>query len=566
MEKTERSFGDLTGIKRKIRKLYHVLRKSPLFYFEGSEDFLKRFTLSEWPDYELWLFRNRLFTLRGLKDMHGASSGLKEMPLISVLMPAFNPNPPDFAQAVRSVLWQAYPRWELCIVDDGSKDTGYLKALGRLRDPRVRVFLKDKNTGITDATAYALGRSRGEFVAFMDQDDEIPPDALFRFAEALNRTDIEYFYSDKDMISPAGRRYMHFFKPGWSPEYLLSFNYVSHLEIYLKRLLLDAGGIRPGFEGSQDYDLALRATERTKKIYHFPSVLYSWRQSRASISLDHEAKSHIYESGARAVLDAAKRRGLPVRDVVEDKGLWRGHFRILWDRPPDEMRTLVLVSDLEGERKRLGAVFEKIIRGFGLRVVESGKGPDEIMKSIKDIPSEGHVFMADDSVLSVKEDSFLDLLGYLSIDGVYAAGCRFLDSEGKIYSAGLSITGTGRLLFSYRGGDAEEAGYGAAAKVARNVSAVLPSFWGCRADELKEAGLTGRTSGYFLWALDTMQGFLEKGGRVAYVPYMCLVVDKKKIEEDCPPETEGKRFYRGGKDSYYNPNLTDEFEDFGIRP
>jgi cellulose synthase/poly-beta-1,6-N-acetylglucosamine synthase-like glycosyltransferase len=234
----------------RIKRLRARILKVPTFLYEESDVFLKRYVLSEWNEYELWLLRNRLFSIQGLRNLYKKVKKFRKKPRISIIMPVYNPDPWEFKQAVDSILWQVYPHWELCIVDDFSDNREYLKLLGKLRDRRIRVHISDRRRGIAETSQYALQIAAGDFVATMDQDDELYPDALFSFVNLLQDNEIDYFYSDRDMISPQGKRYMHFFKPGWSPEYLLSFNYVTHLEIFNKKLIQDVGGFRKEYEGS----------------------------------------------------------------------------------------------------------------------------------------------------------------------------------------------------------------------------------------------------------------------------------------------------------------------------
>jgi glycosyltransferase involved in cell wall biosynthesis len=312
-------------IRRNLETICNYLLKLPPFVCVDEEAFLEHFTCAEWQEYELWLFRNRHFTIQRIKDMYARTKQFKIKQKVSVIMPLYNPDPYELQQAIKSLLWQTFPNWELRMVDDNSSETGFLNVLSRYRDKRIRFHALSSHSGIAKASQWAVERSEGDFIAFMDRDDELYPDALFSFAAVLQEKDIHFFYSDRDMISPSGKRYMHFFKPDWSPEYLLSFNYTRHLEIFSKGILLKAGGIRSECKGSQDYDLALRVTECSDRIIHYPMVLYSWRQSRKSISNDVEVKSYVYKSGIKAVSNAMKRRNLPVKEVVENFALWRGN-------------------------------------------------------------------------------------------------------------------------------------------------------------------------------------------------------------------------------------------------
>ena len=558
----------LNDIIPKAGKLRGYLFKLPAFLYKKDESFLERFTLSEWSEYELWLFRNRNFTLHKLKELNKKVNKFKIKPKVSIIMPVYNPDPYEFRQAIDSVLWQVYPYWELCLVDDCSDNLNYLKVLGRLVDRRIKIKVKNKNTGIAETSQDALEMATGEYIALMDQDDELYPDVLYSFVNILQSSEIDYFYSDRDMISSGGKRYMHFFKPDWSPEYLLSCNYASHLEIYNKGPVLDVGGFRKDYEGSQDYDLTLRVTEQTDKIYHYPVALYSWRQSQSSVASNHDIKSYAYKSGIKAITDTVKRRNLPAKNVTEHHSLWRGHYKIIWDDKVLSKRKIFLITVCRdpGETDRLRQLFENAKGSFDIKFISTDYNIKNINGVLEDIHRDGYVFFCDDNVTEVVTVGLVDMLGYLSIDGVGAVGCKFVDSDNKIFNVGLSVTISGKILFSYRGSPVDEEGYGAVASVPRNVSLVFPSFWGCKSFLLQERRFLCSGKGYFHSVMNFFKMIIKSGERITCVPYMCLRIDKDRLNYDNEMNVFLDQWAKEGlKDKYYNPNLTDIYEDYGLK-
>ncbi len=560
----------MSGIyyKKKIEKVISYILKSPAFLYTDEETFLNRYTASEWSEYELWLFRNRLFTIQGLKYLYKRTKDFREKPRISIIMPVYNPDPWEFKQAVDSILWQVYPHWELCIVDDFSDNREYLRLLGRLRDRRIRVHVSDRRRGIAETSQYALQITTGDYMIPLDQDDELYPDALYSFVNLLQDHEVDYFYSDRDIISPRGKRYMHFFKPDWSPEYLLSFNYVTHLEVYNKQLVLDLGGFRKEYEGSQDYDLALRVTEKTSKIRHYPMILYSWRQSEKSIAGNLEAKSYIYDAGVKAVIDTVKRRNLPVKEVVENPALWRGHYRIVWDKDffSDKKMCFITVSRNTGEINRVRELISSVTDSFNVKFASTDYNVENINAVLKNIKQEEYVFFCEDTAAGVVSSGLIDMLGYLSIDGVSAVGCKFLDFNDKIFNVGLSISSSGAIIFNYRGSPHSEHGYGAAASAPRNVSAIFPAFWGCKIAALREKNYLKNEGTYFQASMNFFMEIIKSNQRIVCVPYMCLKVDTDRIQYDDEMHIFSDRWVKEGlQDKYYNPNLTDRYEDFGIK-
>ena len=234
-------------------------------------------------------------------------------PLISVIVPVFNTDEIWLKAAINSVIDQVYPHWELCIADDGSTPSHVRTVLDeyRSRDERIKVTYRPESGHISAASNTALSMASGDFIALLDHDDLLDRFALFENARLLNlHPQAEIIYSDEDKINKRGLRYDPYFKPDWSPELLLLQMYLGHLGVYKRALIEKIGGFREGYEGSQDYDLILRASELTDEIYHIPEVLYHWRTIDGSTAADPNAKAYAYLSGEKALQDAITRRGL----------------------------------------------------------------------------------------------------------------------------------------------------------------------------------------------------------------------------------------------------------------
>lgn len=235
-------------------------------------------------------------------------------PLVSVVMPVYAPPLLFLEEAVRSVQRQSYAHWELCIADDRSPDPGVRKLLERLakEDPRIKLVYRAENGHISRASNSALEVAAGEFVALMDHDDLLAPDALFQVVKRLqSQRTIDILYTDEDKVDEQGRHSEPHFKPQWCPDHLLSRNYIGHLVVVRRALMEAVGGFRTGFEGSQDFDLLLRLTERTDRIVRIPRVLYHWRIHAGSAARSEEVKPYAYEAARRALTEALERRGEP---------------------------------------------------------------------------------------------------------------------------------------------------------------------------------------------------------------------------------------------------------------
>jgi GT2 family glycosyltransferase len=265
------------------------------------------------------------------------TSRLENRPLISVVMPVHQTDPVMLREAVDSVRAQIYPRWQLCIADDGTTRADTRAILDELADggaERITLVRLDEAAGIVAATNSAIGVATGAYVAFLDHDDVLTPDALASVARMLDADpSLDVIYTDEDKLDAQGRRTEPFAKPDWSPDFLLSCNYVTHLLVVRRSLLVELGGLRSGFDGAQDYDLLLRLAERTDRIGHLAKPVYSWRMSPTSTAADIGAKPEAHAASRRALAEALERRGI---DAVVERGFdptWHRVRRRIAHRP-----------------------------------------------------------------------------------------------------------------------------------------------------------------------------------------------------------------------------------------
>ncbi|MFT7529282.1 MAG: glycosyltransferase involved in cell wall biosynthesis [Gammaproteobacteria bacterium] len=236
-----------------------------------------------------------------------ASFGVR--PLISVIVPVYNPQLDWLEDCIGSVMEQSYSNWELCICDDASSDSVITAHLDGLNHPKVKMARARSNQGISSASNAALSLATGDYVAFLDHDDLLDVDALFHVCETINDYAPDCLYSDEDYIDGQGR-YLHpNFKPDFSPDTLLSHNYITHLLVVKSELLERVGVLNSEFDGAQDYDLVLRLSEQAETIMHIPKVLYHWRQSERSSSFEVSAKPYIQNRTREMLQKTMHRRG-----------------------------------------------------------------------------------------------------------------------------------------------------------------------------------------------------------------------------------------------------------------
>ncbi|HTZ35102.1 MAG TPA: glycosyltransferase family 2 protein [Stellaceae bacterium] len=272
----------------------------------------QRLTLK--PPYDAWVAHYDTLRARDRRAILAHLAALERQPTISVVMPVYNTRPAFLRNAIGSVVAQLYPHWELCIADDASTKPEIRAILeeAAAADPRIKVVFRPRNGHISAASNSALALAEGEFIAPMDHDDELPAHALYMVAVELDgHPDADMIYSDEDKIDAEGRRRDPYFKPDWSPTLFHSQNMISHLGVYRAALVREVGGFREGFEGSQDYDLALRVSVRTEpaRIRHIPHVLYHWRLSEQLPTFSTDNASTALGAAHRALAEHLGLRG-----------------------------------------------------------------------------------------------------------------------------------------------------------------------------------------------------------------------------------------------------------------
>jgi GT2 family glycosyltransferase len=344
---------------------------------------------------------------------------MKVKPLISVVMPVYNPPESELRAAILSVVSQSYPRWELCIADDRSTEPHVRRVLREYEDhPQIRIVYRERNGHISAATNSAFELAAGEWVAMLDHDDILPAHALAEVALEIGRhPDTEMIYSDEDKIDAAGQRFDPYFKPDFSRELFRSQNYLNHLTVHRAANIKAAGGWRRGFEGSQDYDLNLRIFEIVDpgKIRHIPKILYHWRASENSVASGASRKNYAVQAGLRALREHVGRQGLAA-DVETTPG--QPFYRVRLHEPkPAPLVSLIIPTRDHG--KVLRGCVESILRkttyrNFEILVVDNGSTEPDALRYLAELRSKPNIRVLD----------YPGIFNFSAINNFAVARCR----------------------------------------------------------------------------------------------------------------------------------------------
>ncbi|MBK6593450.1 MAG: glycosyltransferase [Burkholderiales bacterium] len=347
--------------------------------------------------YAEWLATFEPFDAAQLTALRQMMIELPKQPLISIVMPVYNSVPAHLASAIESVQSQLYTNWELCICDDASTDPRVKDVLIGFanKDSRIRLNFQTTNGHISRASNVAIHMARGQYIAFLDHDDELSRHALLRVAQSIVvETGAQVFYSDEDKIDESGQRFDPYFKPDFNLGLLRSHNYMCHFAVYEADFLRQLGGLREGFEGAQDYDLALRAVDSigSEHVVHLPYVLYHWRAASGSTAAGHGEKSYAFAAGQRALTDHLARRQLD--GVVEEAPEASGMYRMCWAPPKTFPLVSIVIPTRNGEailRQCLNSLRTTTYPNFETIVVDNGSDDPATLALLTERSAAGHI-------------------------------------------------------------------------------------------------------------------------------------------------------------------------------
>lgn len=508
-------------------------------------------------------------------------------PLVSILTPVRDPDLRILSELLAGVRRQTFNRWQLCLVDDASTDQRVRDLLDQASasDPRITLRRRSSSGGISAATNDALAMAVGPFVAFLDHDDLLPPDALATVAEAISRhPDVDVLYTDEDHITQFDQRFLRYCKPQWAPDTLRSQMYTGHLSVLRRHLVVDVGGLREEFDGSQDYDLILRVTERTDRILHLDQVLYHWRVTPESAASGERAKPHAYEAARCALQAHSDRVGLRGKVYHAERP---GTYRLVYEAEPE--RTVDVLCSSRSISDPGHAAF-RLVRALEAgghdrwRIMLTSHDSLRWETALRQAGADARTFrVASGDAETVRDDVapadlllFLDacpadgapgwlrvMVGLASLVGVGAVGAEVLIPDGRIEHAGIVI-GNGLPLPVYHGAGQDDVGHLSNLKTTVNRSAVSGAVMVPRSALVTTGGLEKRLGSAALADYCLRAG--ERGLRTIWTPDAVLHTG------DLPPGNDviameafrARWRDRVPVDPFYSPVLWQERADYQV--
>ena len=560
-------------------------------------------------DYAIWIENNEPAPSEAQTLWEAELKTLDHLPLISVLVPTYETPALLLREMIESVIGQVYPNWELCIADDASKSPhvrdiiqGYLAS-----DPRIKAVFRPSNGHISEASNSALELATGEWLALLDHDDVLAPNALLSVAlEASQHPKAVFIYSDEDKLGADNIRYEPFFKPDFSPELLRSQNYLNHLSVHRTSRVREYGGWRKGFEGSQDYDLNLRTLERTdpKLIRHIPKVLYHWRAVKGSTALAIDQKDYAFEAGQRALKEHVRRMGwkadveavlhypfhrvryaipsppplvsiiIPTRDRADLLRVCVSSIIDRTDYDPYE----ILIVDNDSVEPETFALFDELKTEARIRVVlESGPfNYSKINNAAVRVSDGAIVCLLNNDIEIINADWMREMVSWAVQPRIGCVGAKLYYPNDTVQHAGVTLGMGGIAGHPHKHRGRADPGYFGRLVVSHDVSAVTGACLFVRREVYDECGGLDERLQVAFNDVDFCIRVTERGYQNVFTPFAELYHHESVSRgEDGSPEKRARFLSeidfmerrwpeKIALDPFYSPNLTQVKDDYTI--
>lgn len=571
-----------------------VVRSSHIIAEDGMQSFAERSQI--YMRRKLSQKKNPPKELSGkeLEDMRIQCASFEYRPKISIITPVLNTREEWLRSSIESVLHQIYDNWELCITDDGSDQPHIKETLNcyQQKDARIKVKYLNENQGVSGASNEALAMASGEFIGFLDHDDQLLSNALYEVVLMLNRNaSADFIYSDEILISKRGKPVYAYFRPDFSLDYMLSHCYIVHFVVIRASILKKIGGFRAEFTVSQDYDLFLRVLSQTRNVLHIPKILYKWRQYESSTG--HLLKERVMESSRRALQDFADREGIkgvvwgtknfnffrlkrdildrpkisiiiPTKDRID---LLKRCIESIQNRSSYDNYEIIIVDNMSQEEET-AAYLDGLGKSYeNCRIIKFNEKFNYSMLNnyAAEFARGEHLLFLNNDIEVLNSDWLEAMLEQSQRDEIGCVGAKLLYPDRKIQHVGVVVGWGGRAEHIYKWLHSNDIGYMGHFVSIRNYSAVTAACMMLRKSIFNEVGGFDERFEIGFGDVDLCLRVRELGYENLFTPYAELLhyesATRGRSFSFDPHPNDTKRFierwqeYIKGGDPYYNPNL-----------
>jgi GT2 family glycosyltransferase len=558
-ENIKRNF-DIAESQKDIRFLLDEKEKL-LFLYKAvmkriAKDNRTKVTLDENEIYQIWIKYNEPSDTETEKQK---IFEFRNKPKISVIMPVYNTDREYLIKAIESVINQTYPKWELCIADDASTEIHVKEILKyyKEKDERIKIVFGTKNGHISKTSNDALSIATGDYIALLDHDDELPEYALFFLVKEINEhPDAKLIYSDEDKLYLDGSRVLRvlpYFKPDWNPDLFLSQNFISHLGVYKKSIVDEIGGFRVGYEGSQDYDLALRFIEKIKysEIRHVPRILYHWRMTEGSTAVNVENKSYAVIAARKAIQEHLDRMNIKAK--VVEAPLVPMFSHVIYDIDKNPLVSIIIpkYNGYNILKKCIDSIIKKTYyKNYEIIVVNNNSDDKRTIEylefanvldnirvidynkpfnysainnfAVKSAKGDVLVLLNNDDAEVINGDWLRELVSHALRPEIGAVGAKLLYPDNTIQHAGVVINKLDKPLYVFRGLSGDDAGYFGRANLLQNYTAVTGACMAIRKKLYEESGGMDENLSIAYNDIDFCLKIMKLGYYNVYTPYAIL--------------------------------------------
>ena len=582
-------------IKKVLKRIYKIFFK---------ETPTEKFNREEQENYQKWIKNNEPNEEELKKQCSGR---FKINPKISIVIPLYKTPENYFMELMNSIKQQTYSNWEICLADGSEKKAEYLNGIINLCSDKIKYKFIGTNKGISENTNEALKMATGDFIALVDHDDILPRFALYEIVKAINdEPEVDFIYSDEDKFikkNGINIRLLPHFKQDYALDTLRSYNYICHFTVIKKELLDKIGNFKSEYDGSQDYDIILRATEKANKILHIPKILYNWRINENSVASGASAKPYAYEAAKRAISSSLERQGIQNAKVEDSKitGIYKVTYPIIKD---DKISIIIVNRDNLKELKRcINSIMKSTYKNFEIIIVDNNSKEKRLEKYYKNISKNekikiesinkeewnlsklnnlgakkatGEYLIFLNKNIKILSKNWLEIiLSNCQRDDVGCIGAKLIYRNKRIKHAGMVINLMGAVGYLNNNEKSKSPGYFGRIMIQQNVMAVSGELIGISKNTFNQIGGFDEEFSNEFNAVDLCLKIIENGKFVIYNPYVVAYSysdlqdntkdsNSKEKQEEKLKKKWNKYFEK--EDRYFNKNFLKNVPNMRINP